>query len=84
MGTAPVVDAAWETTLTRVAALTAYANELDGADTKRIDAMTRQGDPVRDSDLMAGSVRDELAVDQLLALTLFLNANRPFDGGMGP
>jgi hypothetical protein len=84
LGTAPVVDAAWETTLTRVAALTAYANEVDGADRLRIEAMTRQGDPVRDSDLMAGSVRDELAVDQLLALTLFLNANRPFDGGMGP
>jgi hypothetical protein len=81
LGTAPVVDAAWDATLTRVAALTAYANELDGADTRHIEAMTRQGDPLRDSDLMAGSVRDEMALEQLLALSLFLNANRLSGGG---
>jgi hypothetical protein len=76
MGTAPVVDAAWEATLNRVAALTAYADHLDGYDKQRSEALARQGDPVRDSDLMAGSVRDELALDDLVALTFYLSANR--------
>ncbi len=74
-GSAPVVDAAWEATLNRVAALTAYADRLDGYDTQRVEALTRQGDPVRDSNLMAGSVRDELAIDELVALTYYLSAN---------
>jgi hypothetical protein len=78
-GTTPVVDSAWEATLNRVAALTAYANQLDGYDERRRAELARQGDPVRDSDLMAGSVRDEMAVDQLVALTYYLNQ----DGGTG-
>lgn len=82
-GTSTVVESAWEATLTRVAALTAYADQLDGADTRRMQEMTRLGDPVRDSNLMAGSVRDEMAVDQLVALTLFLNANRGSGDGFG-
>jgi hypothetical protein len=76
MGTAPVIDAAWEATLNRVAALTAYADHLDGYDKRRTEAFTRQGDPVRDSDLMAGSVRDEFALDDLVALTFYLSATR--------
>lgn len=76
LGNAEVVDKAWEATLNRVAALTAYADELDGSAARRAAELTAQGDPVRDSNLLAGSVRDEMAFDQLLALNLFLNANR--------
>lgn len=76
LGNAEVVDKAWETTLNRVAALTAYADELDGSAARRAAELTAQGDPVRDSNLLAGSVRDEIALDQLFALTLFLDANR--------
>lgn len=74
-GTTPVIDAAWESALNRVAALTGYANRLDGYDERRREALAREGDPVRDSDLLAGSARDELAIDQLAALTVYLNAN---------
>jgi hypothetical protein len=73
-GTAPVIEAAWETALNRVSALTAYAHQL--AEYKGPAELTAQGDPVRDSDLLAGSVRDELALDQLAALTNYLDANR--------
>jgi hypothetical protein len=78
-GTTPVIDAAWEATLNRVAALTAYAGQLDGYDERRRAALARQGDPLRDSDLMAGSVRDELASDELAALMFYLGAN--LEGG---
>jgi hypothetical protein len=78
-GTTPVIDAAWEATLNRVAALTAYAGQLDGYDERRRAALAQQGDPLRDSDLLAGSVRDEMAVDDLAALTYYLTAN--LDGG---
>jgi len=80
-GTTPVIAAAWEATLNRVAALTAYASHLDGYDERRRTALARQGDPLRDSDLMAGSVRDELASDELTALMFYLGAN--LDGGTG-
>jgi hypothetical protein len=75
LGTTPVIDAAWDATLNRVAALTAYAGQLDGQDRARAAALARQGDPVRDADLMAGSVRDEMAVEELTALTYYLSAN---------
>jgi hypothetical protein len=45
--------------------------------------LARRGDPVRDADLMAGSVRDEMAVDELVALTYYLSANRYTDGDLG-
>jgi hypothetical protein len=79
-GSTPVVDAAWEATLDRVAALTAYASQLDGYDRRRAELIARQGDLVRDTDLLAGSARDEMAVDQLLALGYYLNANLDGDG----
>src|SRR3954452_1114464 len=66
------VDAAWEAAVDRVAALTAYANELDGYAQRRREELARQGDAVRDTQLLAGSARDEIAFEQLLALTLFL------------
>jgi hypothetical protein len=75
-GAAPVADAAWEAALDRVAALTAYANELDGSAQRRRDELARQSDPVTDSDLMAGSVRDQFAFDQLVVLTAYLSASR--------
>jgi hypothetical protein len=75
-GTAPAVEAAWDAALNRVAALTAYANRLDGYEQRRREELARQGDPVRDSDLLAGSVRDEIAFDQLAALTIYLSASR--------
>jgi hypothetical protein len=43
--------------------------------------MTRQGDPVRDSELMTGAVRDEMALDEIVALTFYLSAD--LDGGGG-
>jgi hypothetical protein len=82
-GTAPVIDSAWDATLNRVAALTAYADQLDGSDQRRIEAAARQGDPVRDSNLMAGSVLDEMAADELVALTYYLSANRDGTSGDG-
>lgn len=71
-GIDPAADAAWDAAVDRVAALTAYANELDGYAQRRREELARQGDPVRDTDLLAGSARDELAFEHLLALTLFL------------
>lgn len=76
LGDPAAVDAAWEAVLNRVAALTEYANQLSGYDTRPAGELTAQGDPVRDSSLLAGSARDEMALDQLIALTYYLNANR--------
>src|SRR3954452_24348287 len=41
-GAAPVADTAWEAALDRVAALSAYANELDGNAQRRRDELARQ------------------------------------------
>jgi hypothetical protein len=73
-GSAPAIDAAWSAALDRVAALTAYANQLDGYAQRRREELARSGDPVRDADLLAGSVQDEIALTQLVALTTFLAA----------
>ena len=74
-GADPVVEQAWESTVDRVAALTAYADNLDGLAAAQTAAINRLGgDPVRDSDLLAGSARDEFALEQLYALALYLNA----------
>jgi hypothetical protein len=73
----PAVDRAWEAAVDRVAALTAYANELDGYAQRRREEQARLGDPLRDTDLLAGSAQDELALEQLYALTLFLTAQNP-------
>jgi hypothetical protein len=72
-GSAPVIATAWDATVTRVAALTAYADSLEGYDQRRAESLVRQGDPVRDSDLLAGSARDEMALTELLALTSYLS-----------
>jgi hypothetical protein len=77
----PALDTAWTTCVDRVAALTAYANQLDGYDQRRAEMLARQGDPVRDTGLLAGSVSDEMASQEMLALLFYLNAN--FQGG-GP
>ncbi len=81
-GGTPVIDAAWDGILSRVAALTAYGGQLDGQDRARAEALARRGDPVRDADLMAGSVRDEMAAEELAALTYYLSANRYGDGDL--
>jgi hypothetical protein len=78
-GRAPVVDAAWDAAVDRVAALTAYADQIDGWEQRRIDALTRQGDPVRDSELLAGSTLDDMAVEQLTALMLVLGPSMDLD-----
>jgi hypothetical protein len=70
----PVVDQAWEAALTRVAALTCYAESLDGLARQQAVERARLGDPVRDSDLMAGLTMDEIAVEDITALTYFLGA----------
>jgi hypothetical protein len=75
LGDPTAVDAAWEAALNRVAALTEYANQISGHDARPTELIA-QGDPVRDSTLLAGSARDEIALDQLVALTYYLNANR--------
>lgn len=72
----PLLEQSWQALVDRVAALTAYADSLDGlaaAQAATVDQLG--GDPVRDSDLLAGSTRDQLALEQLYALSLFLNAN---------
>jgi hypothetical protein len=74
--TDPVVEQAWEATVDRVAALSAYADNLDGLAAAQAEAINRLGgDPVRDTDLLAGSARDEFALAQLYALSMYLNAN---------
>ena len=74
--TDPVLDQAWDAAVDRVAALTAYADNIDGLAKSQQDAINRLGgDPVRDSNLLAGSTQDQLAFEQLYALSLFLNTN---------
>jgi hypothetical protein len=79
----PAVDAAWETTLTRVAALTCYADSLDKLAAREASAIARLGDPVRDSELLTGSVQDEIAVDELAALMFFVDAGGAGRDGLG-
>lgn len=72
--TDPVAEAAWEAAVDRVAALTAYADSLDGLAAEQAAAINRLGgDPVRDEQLMTGSAQDQFALEQLYALSLFLN-----------
>lgn len=75
----PVVDEAWETLVTRVAALTCYADSLDGL---AAGQMRAPADPVRDADLLGGSFQDELAAQDLGALTYFFTA-ATFGGASG-
>jgi hypothetical protein len=82
-GSAPVVDGAWDTVVDRVAALTAYAKQVEQLDIQRADALTRTGDPVRDADLLGGTVRDEMALGELDALTVFLLAGPDDPQGWG-
>jgi hypothetical protein len=70
----PVVDQTWEAALTRVAALTCYAESLDGLARQQAEDRARLGNPVRDADLMAGLTMDEIAVEDMTALTYFLGA----------
>jgi len=71
-------DAAWTAALDRVAALTAYADELDGtAQRQREAAAAVGGDPVRDEQLLTGATLDGFALENLVALTLFLGAQQP-------
>jgi hypothetical protein len=79
----PVADQAWDTAVTRVAALTCYADSLDGLAKRQAEAMARDSYPLRDSALMAGSAQDEFAVTDLAALTYFFGAamfSGPGDG----
>jgi hypothetical protein len=70
----PVVDQAWEAALTRVAALACYAESLDHLARQQAEDRARLGNPVRDADLMAGLTMDEIAVEDINALTFFLGA----------
>jgi len=70
----PVVDQAWDALLTRVAALTCYAESLDGLARQQAEDRARLGNPIRDADLMAGLTMDELAIEDITALTFFLGA----------
>lgn len=77
--TDPVIEAAWDAAVDRVAALTAYADSLDGLAAAQAAAINRLGgDPVRDQGLLTGSAQDQFALEQLYALSLYLNA-----GGSG-
>jgi hypothetical protein len=68
-------EAAWTAALDRVAALTAYADELDGSAQRRREAVAAAGgDPVQDGQLLAGATLDRFALEHLLALTTFLGA----------
>jgi hypothetical protein len=70
-GAAPT-GTAWDALLTRVAALTAYADELEAVAARRHAERRATGDPARDAALLSGAARDELASGQLQALTAFL------------
>lgn len=67
---APAVERAWDIAVNRVAALVAFADNLDEA------AAVGRDEPVRDTDLLAGSALDELAMERLAALTVYLDATR--------
>ena len=67
------MEVAWEAALDRVAALTAYAGELDGSARRQRATM---GDPVRDGDLLTGATLDGFALEHLVTLTAFLGAMR--------
>jgi hypothetical protein len=70
-------ETAWAAVLDRVAALTAYADELDGsAQRQRAAAAAAGGDPVHDGELLAGATLDGFALEHLLALTTFLGAQQ--------
>ncbi|HEV7205736.1 MAG TPA: hypothetical protein VGN18_14095 [Jatrophihabitans sp.] len=73
----PVVEQAWDAVVTRVAALHCYADSLDGLGEARAQAVAN---PVRDADLLGGSFQDELATQNLAALTFFYTATL-FDAG---
>lgn len=73
----PVVERAWQAVVTRVAALTCYADSLDGLAESRARSLA---DPVRDAGLLGGSFQDELATQNLAALTFFYAATM-FDAG---
>jgi hypothetical protein len=70
----PVADQAWDTAVTRVAALTCYADSLDGLSKRQAEAVARNPHPLQDAGLMAGSVQDELAVSDLATLMYFRSA----------
>lgn len=71
---ATIIDSAWESTVDRVAALCAYADTLDGAPSAPI--VGERDHAVGNTDLLAGSALDELAGEQMLALWIYLDANR--------
>ncbi len=73
-GPAPTLDRAWNATVDRVAALTAYADELDNYEQRYRAAIGRQGDSLRDSHSSPGSAGDEPVSDQLMALMIYLNS----------
>jgi hypothetical protein len=68
------VNTAWESAVDRVAALMAYAGELDGSARRRREDAARLADPVRDGELLAGSTLDRFSFDHLVALTTWLGA----------
>jgi len=72
-GDPAAMEVAWEAALDRVAALTAYAGELDGSARRQRATM---GDPVRDGDLLTGATLDGFALEHLVTLTAFLGAMR--------
>ena len=69
----PALETAWSAALDRVAALTAYADELDGAARRQRATMA---DPVRDGELLTGATLDGFALENLVTLTAFLGAMR--------
>jgi hypothetical protein len=76
------IETAWDAAVDRVAALTAYADSLDGLAAAQAAAINRLGgDPVRDEGLLTGSAQDQFALEQLYALSLFLNTGG--GGGFG-
>jgi len=75
--TGDAVKTAWNAALDRVAALTAYADELDGSAQRQREATAALGgDPVRDGELLTGATLDGYALENLVALTLFLGAQQ--------
>ena len=73
-GPTPTLDKGWAAVVDRVAALTAYADELDNYEQRHRAAVNRAGETVGTT-LSGRSPADQAASDQLTALMIYLGSN---------
>ncbi len=74
----PGVAAAWTAAVDRAAALTAYANQLDGLQARTEEMFARNRETLREGGLDSTLSLGDVGEDELLALSIFLQANWPY------